>query len=186
MRNSYVAAFFVALASGTLVLSAPGRAVAEEGQAESISIFGQGQMEVPASFERTEPGSRILEHEFKVTEGDKAARLTMMRAGGGIQANIKRWKGQFTGGKEEDQKVKTMNVGPFEVHLVDVSGTYAERMGGGPFFGGKVVQRPDYAMTGAIIVSEKGPTYFVKMIGPAEVVQAKREKFVGMIKSIGS
>ena len=57
-------------------------------------------------------------------------------------------------------------------------------MGGGPFFGGKTVERENYAMAGAIIVHPEGRKYFVKMVGPAEVVNENREAFVEMIKSI--
>ena len=36
-----------------------------------------------------------------------------------------------------------------------------------------------------ILVDPNGRKYFVKMIGPAEVVKKNREPFVKMIKSIG-
>ena len=108
----------------------------------------------------------------------------MMGASGSVDANIVRWKGQFAGGDEKDQKVEEMKLGKWKVYLVDVSGNFAERMGGGPFAGGKVVNREDYAMTGAILVSPDGTKFFVKLIGPAKVVKANRERFVSMIKSI--
>ncbi len=108
----------------------------------------------------------------------------MMAAGGDVPANIKRWKDQFTGGDAAAQKTEEMKLGKWNVHIVDVSGSYAERMGGGPFAGGKVVNREDYAMAGAILVNPEGKKYFVKMIGPSKVVKANREAFVKMIKSI--
>lgn len=164
-----------------------GSAFGEEAveKTESVSVFDKSELKVPAAFKRTEPASRIIQHEFKVGEGDATARLTMMPAGGGVEANIKRWKGQFAGGDEAAQKSEKIKVGEWEVHLVDVSGSYAERMGGGPFFGGKTVQRENYAMAGAIIVAPDARLFFVKMIGPAEVVKANRETFVTMIKSVG-
>ncbi|MCO8124598.1 hypothetical protein NHH03_22865 [Stieleria sp. TO1_6] len=155
------------------------------GKATVIKFLGTGEMTVPAEFKPTEPASRILQYEFKVGEGDSTARLTMMPAGGGVEPNIKRWKGQFSGGDEAAQKTETIKADPWEIHLVDVSGSFAERMGGGPFAGGKMVQREDYAMAGAILAEPQGRLYFVKMIGPAEVVKANREKFVKMIKSVG-
>ena len=54
----------------------------------------------------------------------------------------------------------------------------------GQFAGGKVINRDNYAMAGAILVHPEGRKYFVKMIGPAEVVKANRKSFVSMIKSI--
>ena len=73
----------------------------------------------------------------------------------------------------------------WQVYIVDVAGSYAERTGGGPFAGGKVVQRENYSMAGAILVHPQGRKYFVKMIGDAGVVKANRKAFVEMIKSIG-
>jgi hypothetical protein len=108
----------------------------------------------------------------------------MMAAGGDVEANIKRWKGQFAGGDEAARKSEEMSIGKWTVHLVDVNGSYAERMGGGPFAGGKVVNRENYGMTGAILVHPEGRKYFVKMIGPMAVVKANRDAFVTMIKSI--
>jgi hypothetical protein len=144
----------------------------------------KGELTVPAAFKRTKPASRIVQHEFEAKKDDATARVTMMQAGGGVQPNIDRWKGQFSGGAEEDQKTEKMSLGKWEVHLVDVSGSFAERMGGGPFFGGRVVQRENYAMVGAILVGPEQQLFFVKMVGPGEVVKANREDFVKMIKSI--
>ncbi len=161
-------------------------AVATEG--ETVNVFGEGTLDVPAAFVRTKPKISLIQDEFraKAGEGDdaKTARITMMAASGGVEANIRRWKGQFTGGNEEDQKTTSLKLGDWTVHLVDVSGTYAESMRGGPFAPGKTVKRENYAMAGAIIAHPEGRTFFVKMIGPAEVVKANHKAFVTMIKSI--
>ena len=161
---------------------------AEAEKTEAISIFGAGNLQVPADFKRVEKKSRIIEHEFQASTGEgddaKTARVTMMAAGGDVEANIKRWKGQFSGGDEDAQKAEEMKLGNWQVHIVDVSGSYQERMGGGPFGGGKVVQRENYAMAGAILVHPEGRKYFVKMIGPGDVVKANKKAFVEMIKSI--
>jgi hypothetical protein len=151
---------------------------------ESISVFGEANLSVPTEFKRVQPKSGMIAHEFQATKDDATARVTMMRAGGGVDANIKRWQGQFTGGDKDAQETEEMKLGKWNVHIVDVSGSYAERMGGGPFAGGKVVNRENYAMTGAILVHPEGREFFVKMIGPQEVVKANRKAFVEMIKSI--
>lgn len=159
-----------------------------EEKSTSVDVFGAGSLEVPASFKKVAPQSGIIEHEFQAKTGEgkegETARVTFMAAGGDVKANIQRWKGQFAGGKAEDQKVEEMKLGNWEVYIVDVSGSFAERMGGGPFAGGKVINRENYAMAGAILVHPEGRKYFVKMIGPSEVVTANRKAFVSMIKSI--
>ncbi|WP_372726051.1 hypothetical protein [Novipirellula sp.] len=160
---------------------------ADKAEAKTVSVFGEADLKVPAQFKATKPQSGIVEHEFVATSEkneEATARVTFMAAGGDVQANISRWKGQFSGGDPEAQKSKEMKVGKWDVHIVDVSGKFQERMGGGPFFGGKTVERENYAMTGAIIVHPEGRKYFVKMVGPAEVVTENRDAFVEMIKSI--
>tara|TARA_R110002049_G_scaffold27321_3_gene94433 strand:- start:77042 stop:77623 length:582 start_codon:yes stop_codon:yes gene_type:complete len=178
--------FLTSLSALTLDVSA--ESPANETKPTTVSVFGAAEMTVPPQFKRVDVQSRILEHEFqaKAGEGDAAqtARVTMMAAGGDVADNIKRWNGQFAGGDKAAQKSEAMKIGDWQVHIVDASGSYQERMGGGPFAGGKVVTREDYGMTGAILVHPEGRKYFVKMIGPATVIKANRKAFVDMIKSI--
>ena len=142
-----------------------------------VTFLGNSKMTVPADFEAAEKGSRILQYEFsaKAGKGDaiKKARVTMMPSGGGVQPNIKRWQGQFVGGDEAAKKTEVMEVGKWKIHVVDNNGTFADRMGGGPFAGGKVVKREDWAMTGAILEHPEGRLYFVKMVRPRRSGQSE-------------
>ena len=167
--------------------ASPSATAADDAQGTQIDVFDKAQLTVPEEWKRVEVRSSIIEHEFSVAakqDPQQTARITMMPAGGSIDDNIERWKGQFAGGKPDAQKVQKTQVGDYTVHLVDVAGTFTERMGGGPFAGGKVVQRPDYAMIGAIIVTPERRQYFVKMTGPEKVVQENREAFTKMVKEI--
>ena len=53
---------------------------------ETVSVFGEAEIAVPADFKRVEPKSRIIQHEFQAKTGkgddEKTARVTMMAAGG--------------------------------------------------------------------------------------------------------
>lgn len=151
---------------------------------ESVTIFGEAKMSIPAKFKRVQPKSSIVSDEFQASKGDATARVTMMRAGGGADANIKRWEGQFTGGDQDARKTEQMKLGKWDVYIVDINGNYAERVGGGPVFARKTVNRENYAMTGAIVIHPDGPEFYIKMIGPEEVVKANRKAFVEMIKGI--
>lgn len=182
---------FVGLGLACLMICTPSVSRADEAaKPESVSVFGAGDLEIPTSFKRVEPKSRIIHHEFqaKAGEGDDVAtaRVTLMPAGGDIQANIKRWQDQFTARDKDAEKTEELKVGKWTVYIVDVNGNFSERVGGGPFAGGKVVKREGYAMTGAILVHPEGRKYFAKLIGPGAVVKANREAFVQMVKSIGS
>jgi hypothetical protein len=156
----------------------------------SINVMDMGKLLVPAEFKQVEPQSQIVEHEFEARAGEEVARVTMMQAGGDVKSNIQRWRGQFVGGDKQANTTEEMSVGPWTVHLVDLNGSFGERMGGGPFAGGKVVQREGYAMTAAILVppgaTDQGPKYFIKMIGPASVIKANRERLITMVKSVGN
>lgn len=154
-------------------------------KAETVTVFGDGTLTVPGEFKRVPPKSRILEHEFQVKgDDDSSARVTMMASGGGIEPNIKRWQGQFAGGDEDAKGTEKMELGKWKVYIVDNNGSFSERMGGGPFAGGKTIVRKDWGMTGAILAHPEGRLYFVKMVGPQSVVKANRKQFVEMIKSI--
>lgn len=161
---------------------------ADEKAKETVSVFGDKKLEVPQSWQKTKPASSIVEYEFLVKggEGDDAptARVTMMAAGGDVKANIDRWKGQFAGGDAAAQKSEEKKVGDWVVHVVDLSGNFKETMGGGPFSGGKVVERQNYAMLGAILVHPEGRKYFIKMTGPSDLVKSNRESVVQMLDGL--
>jgi hypothetical protein len=174
----------------SVVLSSLGtvRAADEAAVADTISVFDDAKLEVPEGWERTEPKSSIIEHEFLVKEGEgddaPQARVTMMAAGGDVKANIDRWKGQFTGGDADAQKTEEKKVGNWTVHIADLSGSFAETMGGGPFSGGKTVKRENYAMTGIILAHPEGRKYFIKVTGPMELVKANRPAVIKMIDGL--
>jgi len=180
--------FAVTLAVPICLYTSATPTVAEEAVAESISVFGDATLAVPSSWETSKPASSIIEHEYvaKVGEGDEAktARVTMMAAGGDVQANIDRWKGQFKGGDAAAQKTETIKMGNWNVHVADLSGSFAETMGGGPFSGGKVVQREGYAMMGIILEHPEGKKYFIKVTGPMEVVKQTRPEVMKMLEAL--
>lgn len=93
--------------------------------------------------------------------------------GGGTQANIDRWIGQFEGTPET--KTEEKNMGGKKVTLLTARGTYLESMGG-PFSGNKT-PKPDYTMLAAILPSEQGDV-FLKLTGPTKSVEAMGDAFL--------
>ena len=133
---------------------------------------------VADSWKRVKPRVRIIDHEFSIpaVEGDsQAGRMTVMGAGGSIDANVARWMGQFTqpDGKNTAARTKLekKTIAGQEVHFVDISGTFDDKRG--PFAPG--VKRSKYRMLSAIILTKKRGNYFVKCYGP-EKTMAKNEK----------
>ena len=137
-----------------------------------------------------QPKSNMIETEFSIpaAEGDATpGRMTVMGAGGSVQANIDRWYGQFTqpdGSATKDKaSTKKLNVSGSAVTLVDVSGTYKD-MPGGPFAGGQAVDRPNYRMLAAIVEVPDRGSYFLKFYGPSATVSAHADGFRKMVEGM--
>ncbi len=92
--------------------------------------------------------------------------------GGGTQANIDRWIGQFEGSPET--KIEEKELGEKKVTFLTAKGTYKETMGG-PFSGNSVSQA-DYTMLAAILPSPQGDV-FLKLTGPNDSVAAMKDAF---------
>ena len=136
----------------------------------------------PGTWEKVQPKSNMLDVEFKIPrKGEDAAdgRMTLMSAGGSVQANIDRWKGQFTGEKTSD--VKETTVAGQKVHLVNIGGTFMESAGG-PF--GPKTKRENYRMLAAIIEYGTSGKYFIKLTGPKGTLDANKDKFEAFVKSL--
>lgn len=186
-RAALLAVGLVAAGGWQPALAQP--AVAEAALAFTIADDGLS-LEAPTGWKRVQPKSNMIETEFSIpaSEGDAAAgRMTVMGAGGSVQANIDRWYGQFSqpdGSATKDKaSTKKLNVSGCAVTLVDVSGTYKD-MPGGPFAGGQAVDRPNYRMLAAIIEVPDRGSYFLKFYGPAATVSANADGFRKMVEGM--
>lgn len=169
------------------------RANAQPTAAEAAGVFtiadGGFTLEAPAGWERVQPKSGMIETEFAVpaAEGAAAGRLTVMGAGGSIEANVDRWCGQFSqpdGSATRDKTTtKKLQVAGCEVTLVDISGTFKD-MPGGPFAGGAAVERPGYRMLAAIVATPGRGNYFLKLTGPAATIAGQEAGFRTMVEGL--
>jgi hypothetical protein len=148
------------------------------------------QFTASGTWKSVKPRSRMLEAELKILRvGDDTedGRLTIMGAGGTIDANIVRWQRQFTQSDGSDTKEKTklekQQISGQTVNLVDISGTFMDSPGG-PFSGQPKVERENYRMLAAIIETADTGNYFVKFYGPKATVDKNAEHFKAMIKSL--
>jgi hypothetical protein len=160
--------------------------VAQENPSTMALGGGKLRLKAPATWIRKQPQSTIVEHEFAIpaSKGDSAdGRLTVMAAGGGVDANIDRWYGQFTqpdGASTRDRaKVKKLKVAGEDVHLVDISGTFKDQRGPAA----PAVERPKYRMLAAIIATKSG-NYFIKLYGPERTVADNEKAFQIMIDGL--
>ena len=181
MKNHFsISTYLFSVIALTLVALNVSAVTAEDKEESQVMELAEGKLtiRVDDSWKRVKPRVRIIDHEFSIpaAEGDeRPGRMTVMGAGGSIEANIARWVGQFSqpdGKSTQDRtKVEKKTIAGQEVHFVDISGTFDDKRG--PFAPG--VKRPKYRMLSAIILTKKNGNYFVKCYGP-EKTMAKHEK----------
>jgi hypothetical protein len=162
-----------------------------EGPASRAFTIADGtlSLEAPEGWERVQPKSAMIETEFSIppVKGSGPGRMTVMGAGGSVEANVDRWYGQFSqpdGSATKDKAtMKKVKIAGSSVTLVDVSGTYKD-MPGGPFAGGKAIERPGYRMLAAIVETSGAGNYFLKFYGPAATVEGGAAGFHRMIEGM--
>ncbi|MFL5353636.1 hypothetical protein [Archangium sp.] len=104
--------------------------------------------------------------------------------GGAVDANVKRWLGQFqkadgTPVMEKDAHTKKETVNGLAVTTVDVKGTYT---GGGPMMGPST-PKPGHRLLGAIVEGPQGPLFF-KLTGPERTVASAEKGFHKLLESV--
>jgi hypothetical protein len=185
MRSCFSVATLVALSC--LVVS-----TAQAQEATKFSVAeGKLEFKAPASWNKKTPKVRIIEVEYEIpaAKGDEmAGRMTVMGAGGTVEANIDRWIAQFDqpdGGdtKTKATKIEKLKVSGQDVSWVDVSGTYNDSVGG-PFAGNKKVLRENYRMLAAIVQTKDAGNYFLKFYGPKATVAENEKAFRDLIDSM--
>ena len=80
--------------------------------------------------------------------------------GGGVEANVKRWIGQFEGGAPETKR-EDLKFGNTEVVILTLTGTFLD----GPPMSAQKTPKPDHTMLGAILMGAERAT-FIKLTGP--------------------
>jgi hypothetical protein len=114
----------------------------------------------------------IISAKFEMPEAGPDVTLTLSRSGGGIEANLDRWKGQVTNKSKEE--TETVTVAGVDATLIDMEGRFSGGFGREPADG--------WRMLGVIApLSDQG--YFMKLTGPIDQVKAVEEDFRAFIKS---
>lgn len=161
-------------------------------QAETKNL-GTITVKVPAGWKSAEPKSPMRKAQFALpkAEGDREdAELVVFNfgagQGGGVQANLDRWYGQFkqTDGTatRDKAKVTKKKIDGMEVTIVDVSGTYvAPKQIGNPAAG--TYNEPNWRMLAAIVPAPESD-YFFKLVGPAKTVAKWAKSFDAFVNSV--
>lgn len=161
--------------------------VSPTAQATSIELGKTGlRLMVPAGWKKQAPMSPMLEHEFSAGDPTRPdVRITIMAAGGSVEANIARWQQQFE--PHDGQPVKNNAAEPKRtiagktVHVVDFRGTYLDRPQGP---GGPAESKKDYRMLSAVVELNGGASYFFKLYGPSQAVEKEQAAFEEFLSSM--
>ena len=135
----------------------------------------------PDEWVRREPSSQFLLTEFALpkAEGDaEDGRLTVSSAGGTVEDNLARWKGQF-GGKPDKESQETIEVAGVKITFVDYTGTFSDQRG--PF--APATPKAGYRMLGAVLPLDN-QLFFIKGYGPEKTVAAQADKIRGFLQSL--
>jgi hypothetical protein len=102
--------------------------------------------------------------------------------GGGVEANIERWRGQVLGadGKPATSKVDKRTARGVPITVIDATGTYTGM--GGPMMSGSK-PAAGYRLIGAIAEGPGGSVFF-KLTGPAKTIAAQQKHFEQLLASI--
>jgi hypothetical protein len=161
-----LAAVAQAQEAGGLSWSAP-----KEWEAQGAKAMRVATYKIPAAKGDAEPGELAI---FYFGQGQ----------GGGVDANVKRWVGQFQKPdgspiSEKEAKTKKDTLNGLPVTTVDVKGTYA---GGGPMMGPSS-PKPGFRLLGAIVEGPEGAIFF-KLTGPEKTVAAADKSFRKMLETV--
>ncbi|MEM6567420.1 MAG: hypothetical protein AAF957_03360 [Planctomycetota bacterium] len=153
----------------------PGQGQAAPSPQDAGSLF---DFDLPEGWEELAPTQfRLVNLRSK---SDPTAEITLSFLGGdggGLTANVNRWRGQVGLEAASDLEVQAY---PKRI-VLGVEATYLEFTGPYQGMGGPKIE--DGALYGAIF-SEGGGTLFIKMTGPRETLEANRDTFTAFLDSL--
>jgi hypothetical protein len=154
---------------------------------DRTSSTGTLTYKVPDAWKEEAPSSsmRIAQYRLPGIEGADDAELAVFvfpGSGGGVQANIDRWIGQFKQPDGSDSKdkteVKNVKSNGLPVSIIYVTGTHLK----GSMMGGPTTELKNYAMIAAIVETSTDPWFF-KTVGPEKTIKHWQSEFENFAKT---
>lgn len=148
-------------------------------QDSQVATFAGLTAPKPATWISHPPARQFSVAEYAVPgrDGYDQARIDVFIAGGSIQMNIDRWKGQFRSedGSPVEPKIENLDADDMEITLVEFNGAYRGM--------GAVNFAPDQLFLCAIVQAPAGQT-FVRFVGPSGTVEPNRQAYLEMIRGL--
>ena len=138
--------------------------------------IGELDLKLPTSWKQSDATlpMRLATFDVPASNGDKENGEFVISSfpggGGGVDANISRWIGQFsTEGREA--VVREGKAGENDYFIVNISGTYMKPVG--PPILRKTKETPGQRMVGVILNLDGKGVYFLKLTGPDATISAQ-------------
>jgi hypothetical protein len=153
---------------------------------QGVQFLGM-KSKVPADWlsEPVTGSMRVLQFAVPGGEGSDAVQFVVYyfgpRQGGSVEANLARWKSQFSGpdGGQVEPRVSTLEDAKLPATLIELEGTYARGVGRGP----QGAALPGRMLLAAVVESSRGNLY-PQLHGPATTGKDARAAFVAFIEAI--
>jgi hypothetical protein len=153
---------------------------------QGVQFLGM-ESKVPADWvgEPVTSSMRVLQFAVQGGEGSDAVQFVVYyfgpRQGGSVEANLARWKSQFSSpnGGEVEPQVSTVEDARLPATLIELEGTYARGVGMGP----QGAALPGRMLLAAVVESPKGNLY-PQLHGPVSNVKDARAAFLTFIEAI--
>jgi hypothetical protein len=136
--------------------------------------------DAPATWVSAPNPSPMRKATFKIPKAGgetEDAELTVSSAGGGVEANVKRWESQF--GPDAKAKTEPRTVNGLKVTVVEVKG----KIGGGGMMGMPGTAAKDNQMLLGAVVEAGDRQHFFKMVGGEKTVTAAKKDFDKFVSS---
>ncbi len=154
------------------------QSVSADETADTTTVTLQGlELNIPAAWQKVDHPSRMRLGTFQIppVEGDEQpaelAVYSFPGGGGSVDANIRRWIGQFDA-RGRTSKVTQGRAGDHEYVVVDVSGTWQQPIG--PPIRRQTRPVPNSRMLAVILMHNTG-VFYLKLTGPAATVSAQAD-----------
>ena len=169
----------------SVLLHVPFGALAEGQRVEFLGFHS----EVPARWvpEQVTSSMRALQLQVPEAEGTESAALIVYffgpGQGGTVEANVERWKSQFSGPDSSPvvPVISSVEGGQMPATLVELEGSYARGVGVGP--SGEA--QPGRMLLAAVVETPKGNLY-PQLHGPADLVKSQRADFIAFLRGIAT
>lgn len=135
---------------------------------------------LPGNWKEVPPANSMRKYQASIPKsaGDpEDGEFSVLTGGGGVDANINRWTGQFGGPSSlvAKREIKTASGG--NATVVELQGAYSAMT-----MQGQQPAKDGYAQLGAVVTTAEGDL-FLKVIGPKKTVDENKAAFDAMVGS---